>query len=325
MLIQIVISAAIVLSVVMLIRTLSRVEQAEIELEKREEYFRSVANSSVDAVVSVDQDDRVRFWSDGAEHVFNCPSSEALGMPISCFLQFAAEDRLLTLNQLAEADQPWSQRQTFAVPGQRKSGESFPTELSVSCGMVAGQPLYTLIVRDITERQQLENRIRRLASHDNLTQLPNRSLLLDRLQVAMPQTCRQGGQFALLFIDLDQFKPVNDDYGHDTGDQVLQQVAQRMLATVRASDTVARVGGDEFAVLLSNVEDEAAVSRACEHLLTALRRRFIVNGNQITISCSIGVALFNGQKQTASGLISRADSAMYAAKRAGKNRYTFAD
>lgn len=325
LMIQIAVSLTVVLSLVMLVRTLSRVEKAKLELEEREEHFRSVANSSVDAVISVNHAERIRFWSLGAEHIFNCPSTEAYGMPISCFLHFVTDGNPLTLNQLLENVLPGASQRTFEIQGQRKNGEEFPTELSISRGIAAGQSLFTLIVRDVTERKQMEERIRRLASHDNLTGLPNRGLLMDRLDVAMAQVRRQGGQFALLFIDLDKFKPVNDNYGHDAGDRLLKQATQRMLDTVRASDTVARVGGDEFAVLLSNVEDEVSVSRACETLLAALRRKFSVSGHQVMISCSIGVAFYHGQEQTAVELLGRADIAMYAAKRAGKNRYAFAD
>lgn len=322
---QIAVSAAIILSFMFLARALSRVESAEIELEERVEHFRQVANSSVDAVISVSRMERVRFWSVGAEQIFLCSEAEALNMPISCFLHLVDKDKPLTLNELTAPEQTWSKQRTLEVQGQRKNGEIFPTEFSVSRGVASGEPLYTLIVRDVTERKQLEERIRRMIRHDNLTGLPNRALLMDRLQVAMAQVHRQGGQLALLFIDLDKFKPVNDTYGHEMGDQLLKQVAKRMLASVRATDTVARIGGDEFAVLLTNVEGEASVSNACEHLLTTIQRVFHVAGSQITIGCSIGVDLYKGQDLTATELIGRADRAMYAAKRAGRNRYRFVE
>lgn len=324
LLIQVVVSLTIITSLVMLFRTLSRVDKVEIGLEEREEHFRAMANSSVDAVISVDVSERVTFWSIGAEQTFGCSSAEALNMPISCFLQFSAADNPLTLKQLAQAEPPGAKLRTLEVQGQRKNGDEFPTELSISRGTAAGKPLYTLIARDVTERRQMEERIKRLASHDNLTGLPNRTLLIDRLQVAMAQVRRQGGQFALLFVDLDKFKPVNDNYGHDIGDRLLKQVAVRMLDTVRASDTVARIGGDEFALLLSNVEEISSIDPACENLLASLRQVFNVSGIRVEISCSIGVALFDGHDSNASDLIRRADNAMYAAKHAGQNCYRFA-
>ena len=324
LLLQIAVSLTVFAAVILLFRSLTRVEKIETGLAEREEHFRAMANSSVDAVISVDTSERILFWSAGAELTFGCAASEALNVPITCFLQFADEDTPLTLKQLVEVNSPWSKSRTFDVQGQRKDGELFPTELSISKGTASGHPLYTLIVRDVTERKQMEDRIRRLASHDSLTGLPNRTLLMDRLQVAMAQVQRQGGQFALLFVDLDNFKPVNDNYGHDIGDLLLQQVAVRMLDTVRASDTVARIGGDEFSLLLNNIEEAAAIEPACENLLASLNREFYISGIRIQISCSIGVALFDGHDKTASDLLKRADNAMYAAKRAGQNRYKYA-
>jgi len=321
---QVAVSLSILIALILLFRSLTRVETAELGLVEREEHFRSMADSSVDAVISVNGNERVRFWSAGAEKMFNCPSAQALNMPITCFLQFSEAEQPLTLKQLVEVNSPWSTARTLEIQGQRKNGEAFPTELSISSGKAGGRPLYTLIVRDVTERRQMEERIRRMASHDNLTGLPNRALLMDRLQVAMAQVRRQGGQFALLFIDLDRFKPVNDNYGHDIGDLLLKQVADRMLHRVRASDTVARIGGDEFALLLTNIEDQEAVCHACQHLLTSLEQEFWVKSLQIEISCSIGVVIYDGAEQSASELIKLADNAMYAAKRAGKNCYRFA-
>lgn len=321
LLLQFIVSGAIMISALVLFRTLSRVEKVEIDLKERKEHFQAVANSSVEAVISVNEDEQIRFWSAGAELTFGCDQGEALDMPITCFLQFAENDRPLTLKQLADESSAWSAEKVHEVQGQRKNGELFPTELSLSQTVVSGQLFYTLIVRDITERRQMEERTKRLASHDSLTGLPNRALFLDRLQVAMAQIRRHGGQFALLYVDLDEFKPVNDTLGHDAGDRLLQQVAKRMQKAVRESDTVARLGGDEFAVLLQNIEDVDAVRRGCEHLLSALRQVFSIAGEQVQISCSIGVVLYEGKQQSTSELIGLADNAMYEAKRSGKNRF----
>lgn len=324
LLLQFIVSGTILVSALVLFRTLSRVERVEIDLKERKEHFQAVANSSVEAVISVNEAEQIRFWSAGAEQTFGCGPDEAQDMPITCFLQFAENERPLTLKQLADENSAWSAEKVHEVQGQRKNGELFPTELSLSQSIVSGKPFYTLIVRDITERRQMEERTRRLASHDSLTGLPNRALFMDRLQVAMAQINRHGGQFALLYVDLDEFKPVNDTLGHDAGDRLLQQVTKRMQKTVRESDTVARIGGDEFAVLLLNIENVAAVTRGCEHLLAALRQVFSIAGEEVQISCSIGVVLYQGKQQSPSELIGLADNAMYEAKRTGKNRFVIA-
>ena len=320
-----VVSLAILLVTFMLIRALSKIEAAEKKLHEREEHFRSVADSTVDAVISVDSEQRVQFWSRGAERTFEVESAAAQGQLLSKYLHFAGDLGLRqTLDQLATLGASQQSGGTFEVQGIRSNRWIFPTELSVSAGTSGGKPFYTLIVRDVTDRKAMEEHIRRLASHDNLTRLPNRSLLMDRLQVAMAQVRRQGGQFALLFLDLDEFKPVNDCHGHDVGDQLLQQVAERLETTVRESDTVARVGGDEFAILLTNVLETETITVACRNILKTLNREFVLQGNSCRIGGSIGAVLYTGQDLTGSELMRLADMAMYAAKDAGKNRYVFA-
>ncbi len=326
LLIQVVISLAVLLSTLLVVRNLTSIEQSELKLREREEHFRCVANSAVDAVITVDAEEQVQFWSRGAEGIFSFSEEEVKGRPLANFFLFENEDGgRFSLADLLHGRAACGPGPTFEIQGERKDGWQFPTELSVSAGTAKGKPFYTLIVRDVTERKLMEERIRRMASHDNLTRLPNRGLLIDRLQVAMAQVRRKGGRFALLFLDLDEFKPVNDNYGHEVGDQLLQQVAGRLLTSVRESDTVARVGGDEFAVLLNNIENERAVESACENILSALSREFVAAGVPAKISCSIGVVVYSGQELTPSNLLRDADMAMYVAKRAGKNRYQFVD
>ncbi len=325
LIILLVVSFAILLATFLLVRALSNIEQAEEKLLERESHFRAVANSTVDAVISVTHEQRVQFWSRGAERIFEIAGSAAQGELLSKYLHFPGEQGLQqTLVELAQQGAAQPADGTFEVQGIRSNRWTFPTELSVSAGTTGGKLFYTLIVRDVTERKALEERIRRLASHDNLTRLPNRSLLMDRLTVAMAQVRRQGGQFALLFLDLDEFKPVNDSHGHDVGDQLLQQVAERLLETLRESDTVARVGGDEFAMLLTNVVDKNTITSACVNILKALNRTFVLQEIRAQIGGSIGAVLYTGQEITGSDLIRLADMAMYAAKRSGKNRYVFA-
>lgn len=152
------------------------------------------------------------------------------------------------------------------------------------------------------------------AHYDALTGLPNRSLLLDRLKQAMAQSARQNKQVALLFIDLDRFKGVNDCLGHAAGDELLRQVAGRLAACVRCGDTACRYGGDEFVVMLPEIGGEAGAEAAAEKIRTRLAAPYGVDGHVIAISASIGVAVYQADGQTCSELIKQADSAMYLAK-----------
>jgi diguanylate cyclase (GGDEF)-like protein len=172
---------------------------------------------------------------------------------------------------------------------------------------------------DAFSRLRLTDDMTHLARHDILTNLPNRGLLLDRVEHAQQVGRRRGAPIALLFVDLDGFKPVNDRFGHAAGDAVLVDVAQRLTSCVRESDTVARLGGDEFALLLEDVKP-AEVSSACERILASLSRGVEVAGHQLTLSASIGVA-FGESNDTADSLLRNADLAMYEAKSRGKNQY----
>ncbi len=176
--------------------------------------------------------------------------------------------------------------------------------------------------RDITERKALEEQLRQLAFHDSLTLLANRGLFRDRVQHSLTLANRGRQQVAVMFVDLDNFKNVNDSLGHDAGDRLLQAVAQRLVKSTRFSDTVARLGGDEFAILLEAITTTAEVEQLAGSLIEQLDQPFFLNATEVRVSASIGVA-FSTQEQEASAeaLLSKADTAMYFAKGAGKNRF----
>jgi diguanylate cyclase (GGDEF)-like protein len=175
------------------------------------------------------------------------------------------------------------------------------------------------VASDAFSRLRLTDDMTHLARHDLLTNLPNRGLLLDRVQHALQLSRRRGSRIALLFVDLDGFKPVNDRFGHAAGDSVLVDVARRLASCVRSSDTVARLGGDEFAILLEDVRP-AEVQAACERILTALSRGVHVAGHELSLSASIGVA-FGDTSETADSMLRNADLAMYEAKSRGKDQF----
>ncbi|MGH8262092.1 MAG: putative bifunctional diguanylate cyclase/phosphodiesterase [Steroidobacteraceae bacterium] len=174
--------------------------------------------------------------------------------------------------------------------------------------------------RDITERKALEEQLRQLAFHDSLTLLANRGLFRDRVQHSLTLANRGRQQVAVMFVDLDNFKNVNDSLGHDAGDRLLQAVAQRLVKSTRFSDTVARLGGDEFAILLEAISTTTEVEKLAASLIDQLDQPFILNNTEVRASASIGVA-FSTQEASAEALLSKADTAMYFAKAAGKNRF----
>jgi diguanylate cyclase (GGDEF)-like protein len=185
---------------------------------------------------------------------------------------------------------------------------------------LAGLAALVVVAEDALARLRLSNAMSHQAWHDPLTGLPNRSLFMDRVAHAMEMQRRRGGHLAVLFCDLDGFKRVNDSYGHAAGDNCLTEVGRRIRGAVRETDTVARLGGDEFAVLLEEVVELAEVELACERILTALRKRFHMFGEDVSVTTTIGVAL-SETGGTADSLLSQADLAMYHGKGQGKNRH----
>jgi len=177
--------------------------------------------------------------------------------------------------------------------------------------------------KDVTERTQIQERLQYLAQHDVLTQLPNRMLLFDQLKRALVRARRHERLVAVLFIDLDRFKNINDSLGHEAGDHLLQQLSERLRACVRDDDTVARFGGDEFVILLDDVAQQADVGEMAQKVLDELVQPFNIDGRQFYITASIGVSLFPNDGEDSSTLLKHADVAMYRAKDLGKNIYQF--
>jgi diguanylate cyclase (GGDEF)-like protein/PAS domain S-box-containing protein/hemerythrin-like metal-binding protein len=177
---------------------------------------------------------------------------------------------------------------------------------------------------DITERKQSEQQISFMAYHDKLTGLPNRALLFDRLSQAMSQAKRDNRYVALMFVDLDGFKAVNDEHGHEAGDAVLKMAAQRFLACVRAVDTVARFGGDEFAIILGNLDAPEQATGVAEKIVQAFGQSMgLADGGECTVGASVGISVYPDHGSAMDNLITAADHAMYESKRRGKNTYTF--
>ena len=200
--------------------------------------------------------------------------------------------------------------------------ETFKTPVFDTDGKLLG---ITGFARDITERKRVEEKVRHQAYYDQLTELPNRVLFSDRLAQAMSQARRGKSRLAVLFLDLDRFKPVNDLFGHDVGDVLLHQVAQRILECVRESDTVARIGGDEFCILLHDVANDMDASTVADKILHALRAPFMVDGNSLNIASSIGIAIYPEHGRDEATLVKNADIAMYQAKENGRDAYAVFD
>ena len=209
----------------------------------------------------------------------------------------------------------------------RKNGDVYPERMVITAIFDAAGAAhrYVAVFNDITDLWRKDEHVRHLAFHDALTDLPNRTLLLERLDRQIAMSTREHRELAVMFLDLDGFKPVNDTLGHEVGDDVLKVVAQRLLTVVRQTDTVARLGGDEFVIILDNPMNRDEVAHIASRILATVNEPMSLRGKTAQVGTSIGIAMFPADGETPADLIKNADTAMYAAKVAGKKNYRFFD
>jgi diguanylate cyclase (GGDEF)-like protein len=210
---------------------------------------------------------------------------------------------------------------TFESVNVRKDGSSIPVEVRATAIESGGNRFFIAIVRDITERKKTEEYIKQLAYHDTLTGLPNRTLFNDRFDHALAHASRYQHKLALLVMDLDHFKEVNDSLGHAAGDNLLKEIANRLATIMRKIDTVSRMGGDEFLLLLAEITGEEDASAVAQKVLEAIRQPVVLLGKELKVTASIGIALYPDDGSNLDSLLSNADDAMYQVKRAGRNGF----
>jgi diguanylate cyclase (GGDEF)-like protein/PAS domain S-box-containing protein len=205
-----------------------------------------------------------------------------------------------------------------------KSGETIILKGSLRCHYVDGEPFFAHgIFHNITEQVDAEQRLHHAATHDKLTDLPNRALFFDRLTQAIVKTKRHGEHLAVLFVDLDGFKDVNDTYGHHIGDQLLVAFTMRLRDTLRQSDTAARLSGDEFALIFEDLANPKYAAKIARKIIAACACPYVVEEHKIQITLSIGISIYPEDADNADILLQRADAAMYKVKQDGKNNYAF--
>ena len=210
------------------------------------------------------------------------------------------------------------------VWNKRSNGEEYVVRMNISVVLNEGKVVnYVGMFSDVTRDKEVEERINFMAHHDFLTGLPNRVLLEDRMSQLVARASRSGEGFAVAFLDLDKFKLVNDALGHDIGDKLLKEVASRLLAVVRATDTVSRQGGDEFVLLLTGMHTAHDLVLVATKLIRSLGRPYVLNGHRLVVTPSIGLSVFPTDGRTPAELIKNADTAMYHAKNSGRNNFQF--
>lgn len=312
--------------------------KAEKKLAESERHFRSVTETANDAIITGSSTGNIVGWNPAAERLFGYTEAEIFNKPLTLLMpeRFRAPHSEGMARVLGGGTRKLIGK-TIEIFGLRKDGSEFPLELSMSQWQTAEGQFYNAIIRDITERKLAEGVIHKLAFYDELTQLPNRRLLNERLERAMTVSKRTGRYGAVMFLDLDNFKPLNDKYGHSVGDLLLIEVARRITGCVREADTVARFGGDEFVVMLGELDTDKAASarqagKIAEKIRAALSEPYVLTFRQegdgkttVEHRCtsSIGAVLFVRREASAEDILKWADLAMYQAKDAGRNSVQF--
>jgi diguanylate cyclase (GGDEF)-like protein/PAS domain S-box-containing protein len=284
-------------------------------------------NSIGDAVISTDKAGYVTYVNPAAAKMTGWSREEASGrMLTEVFHLIDGDTRQRAPNPMEFAVQ---RNKIVGLPNHavliRRDGVESAIEDSIApihdqAGQITGA---VMVFRDVSQARAIELQLSHLAQHDTLTDLPNRMLLTDRLNHSIALARRYGRQAAVLFIDVDRFKQINDSLGHAVGDEVLQGLARRLMASVRGSDTVSRHGGDEFVVVLSEVEHGQSAVRHAQRIAAALAEPQIIAEHHLRVSVSIGISIFPDDGEDAETLIKCADTAMYHAKENGRNTYQF--
>ena len=298
---------------------------AQNEAEESARRIQAIMDAMADGLLTIDKNARILSANQSVEEMFGYSIDEVVGQSLLFLLNSTffvdQEDLIDYFDSLEQNKKEYKRKET----GYRKNGTHFPIELSIREARFSGQKQFTILVRDVSERFEAEALIRKMALHDSLTGLANRNLLQQRLDEALKMAKRLGKKVAVMFLDLDMFKPVNDLYGHATGDRLLRIVAERLTDCAREVDTVARLGGDEFAIVFTNLDDEKIVTKIAKRILDSIQQPIEIEDKIHNVATSIGISFYPHDSRNPEELIRMADVALYQAKDDGRRLYRIYD
>ena len=296
----------------------------EAELRNSNQKFRAAAEAARDPMIVVDSRGMVQFWNPAAEHILGYASQEVLGKSMHELIAPASfrEAAGAAMAHFRATGQGAALEETRELFARRHDGTEIPVELSLAPMNINGDWWAVGILRDLSLRKRAEERVAWLARNDALTGLPNRTIFEDRVQEAIAHSARGAGAFAVLYLDIDHFKDINDTLGHPVGDSLLRQVAERLRGAVRSIDKVARLGGDEFAILAPETDADGAAGLASK-IISAMSCPFLLGETRVRTALSIGIATHDKENANADALMSRADLALYRAKAEGRSTFRF--
>ncbi len=294
-------------------------EQAQKEVE---EMFEAISTSAQDAIIITNDNGMITYWNNAAEKIFGFSNEGAMGKDLHTIIASSQDYKRFQkgIIKFQKTGEGKVIGQTVELVAVKKDGSKFPVELSLSSIRIKERWHAIGIVRDITQRKMAEDKLAYLANHDPLTGLPNRALFNDRLSMALAGAHRTGQKYAVLVLDMDRFKLINDTLGHNIGDMLLKATGDRLVSVLRKSDTVSRMGGDEFFILAA-ITSTANADQIARKIIMAFHEPFIIEDKEISAKLSIGISLYPEDGKDASTLTKKADIAMYYAKESGKNQY----
>jgi diguanylate cyclase (GGDEF)-like protein/PAS domain S-box-containing protein len=304
-------------------RIQAEVKDSTSRLRQREARLQAILNKAADAILTIDSNGTLMSANAAAGRLFGYPPEKMAALPLDKLIpvgigEAAGLDAAGLLRMIA-----CGVTHEYELPGWRNDGSEFPLAMSVSEVELPDEHLFVAILHDLTEQHLAQEHIHRLAHHDTLTGLANRLSLNLRLEQLLAQTRRSGGMAAVLFIDLDHFKKINDTHGHATGDMLLVAVSQRLQELLREVDTIARLGGDEFIVVTDGSVTPDDTSNIAVRIVDALTAPYHLDSKTVHSGASVGVAMFPTDGEDAGTLMRHADTAMYAAKSLGRGNFQF--
>jgi diguanylate cyclase (GGDEF)-like protein/PAS domain S-box-containing protein len=319
-------SAGDIIGIVEIRHDITERRRAENLLRDSEARYRAVTQTAADAIIIADGTGSIVGWNRSAERIFGYTEDEIRVRQLSALMpEWHPTDVYACIGRTAPSGDHGGDNTTVEATGQRKDGSEFPLELSVSHWEVNDAQFLTVIIRDITERKAMEERMIHHAFHDPLTNLANRVLFQDRLSRALARCMRSGKSVAVLFLDVDNFKLINDSLGHAVGDNLLECVAQRIQRVMRVTDTAARFGGDEFTILVEDIEGEADARAVAERVLAQFLLPITLASREVFVNASLGIAISAHSLNEHIELLRNADAAMHSAKSHGRGRYEVYD
>ena len=291
--------------------------------QNQEQRLRNILFNSLDAFVGVDHNGVIIDWNQQATNIFGWRYDEAIGQPM---------DEIIIPEKLRDVHRPGMQRfievgqsevlsRRIQLEAKRKSGEEFPVEMAITSILSSGAPEFYAFIQDISSRKVEEQKLQFLASNDSLTGVRNRLYFNTNLPEAMVRSKRSGTGLALMYLDIDHFKSINDSLGHEAGDQLLKEFATRLKSKLRESDVVSRLGGDEFTVMMEGIVAEDSASTVASNIIQEFNLGGWLGASNLKITSSIGIAIYDGRMVEADKLVALADKAMYMAKHSGRNNF----